>query len=222
MCDPSENVWTNIDDVFQLLQQRSVGGLNRKPCCNQRTHSKCLGPSQAVSAKAGGVLKASAPGQLPQNEKQISNFKTKLAVQSRASAFPHLSLDAAADDLFVVMQQAYTEDASKKFVRAVYAAPEPAVVVATELQLQDLAHFCTSLFELSILTVDPTFCLGEFDVTLITFRHLFLQSKRFKTPPVFVGLVCIHHKKSFLTDLFPVWRCRISVYSCSFPARESS
>ena len=122
-----------------------------------------------VSAKAGGVLKASAPGQLPRNEKQISNFKAKLAVQSRASAFPHLSLDAAADDLFIVMQQAYTEDASKKFVRALNAPPKPAVVVATEHQLQDLARFCTSSFEFSILTADPTFCLGEFDVTLITF-----------------------------------------------------
>ena len=50
---------------------------------------------------------------LARNEKQISNFKA----QSHASAFPHLSLDAAADDLFIVMQQAYTEDASKKFVQ---------------------------------------------------------------------------------------------------------
>ena len=82
------------------------------------------------------------------------------------------------------------------------AAPEPAVVVATEHQLQDLARFCTSSFEFSILTVDPTFCLGEFDVTLITFRHLFLQSKRFKTPPVFVGPACIHYKKLFSTYLF--------------------
>lgn len=66
-----------------------------------------------VSAKAGGVQKASATGQLPWNEKQISNFNA----QSHASAFPHLSLDAAADDLFIMMQQAYTEDASKKFVQ---------------------------------------------------------------------------------------------------------
>jgi len=85
------------------------------------------------------VLQASAPGQLPRKEKQVTNFKAKSVVQSRASRFPQLSLDAAADDLFVVMQQVYTEDTSKKFVRAVNTAPEPAIVVATESQLQNLA-----------------------------------------------------------------------------------
>ena len=165
----------------------------------------CSGPKKYSSScfsqsRCGSESICSWP--VTSEREQISNFKTKLAVQSHASAFPHLSLDAAADDLFVVMQQAYTEDASKKFVRAVNAAPEPAVVVATELQLQDLARFCTSSFEFSILTVDPTFCLGVFDVTLITFRHLFLQSKRFKTPPVFVGPAYIHYKKSFSTYLF--------------------
>ena len=69
-----------------------------------------------------------------------------------------MSCDAAADSHYVVMQQAFTEDPSKKFVRAVNAAPEPAVVVTTDSQLNDLAHFCTSSFEFSVLTVDPTFC----------------------------------------------------------------
>lgn len=39
-----------------------------------------------------------------------------------------MSRDAAADNLFVVMQQAFTEDPSKKFVQAVNAIPVPAVV----------------------------------------------------------------------------------------------
>ena len=71
------------------------------------------------------------------------------------------------------MQQAYSDDPSHKFVCAVNATPEPAIVLATDSQLRDLAHFCTSEFEFSVLTVDPTFCLGEFDAKLITFRHLF-------------------------------------------------
>ena len=82
---------------------------------------------------------------------------------------PNLSYDATADDLFVVMQQTFTEDPAWKFVWAVNAAPELAVVVATDAQLHNLAHFCTSSFEFSVLTVDPTFSLGDFDVTLVTF-----------------------------------------------------
>ena len=137
----------------------------------------------SVSAAAGGVLAASAPGQLPRGEKQVINFKSKMALDSRLSSLPGASRDAAADELFIVMQKAYTEDPSHKFVRAVNAAPEPAVVCATNKQLLDLSRFCTAAFEFCPLTVDPTFCLGEFDVTSITYRHLFLQSKRYKSPP---------------------------------------
>ena len=89
----------------------------------------------------------------------MSNFK--------ASGYPLV----AADNLFVVMQQAYSDDPSHKLVRAVNVATEPAIVLATDSQLQDLACFCTSEFEFSVLSVDPTFCLGEFHVTLITFRY---------------------------------------------------
>lgn len=160
--------------------------------------NECLiqGPDSTVSTvsvSAGGIVGASAPGMLPRDAKQVSNFKNKLK-QSASSA--------ADDELFSVMQQAYSDDPSHKFIRAVNAAPEPAVIVATSSQLQDLARFCTSSFESSILTVDPTFCLGDFDVTLITTRHLFLQSKRFKQSPVLVGPACIHYKKSFSTYLF--------------------
>lgn len=102
----------------------------------------------------------------------------------------------------MIMQKTFTEDPTKKFVRAVSAAPEPAVVVCTDRQLQDLAQFCTKTFEFSPHTVDPTFNLGDFDVTIITYRHLLLHSKRYKSPPVFVGPCCIHYKKTFSTYLF--------------------
>ena len=106
-----------------------------------------------LSANVGGVLKASAPGQLPRNEKQVSYFKPKV----KRDSIPGICRDAAADDLFVMMQKAaYTDDSGTKFVRAVNAAPEPAIVLATDRQLND-ARFCTSSFEFSPLTVDPTF-----------------------------------------------------------------
>ena len=119
---------------------------------------------------------ASAPGQLPRDERQIINFKTRETHTSRSQSL-HCSKDAAADDLFLVMQKAYSEDPSNRYVRAVNAAPEPAIVVSTDHQLQDISKFCCSSFEFCPLTVDPMFCLGSFDVTLITYRHLLLQSK---------------------------------------------
>jgi hypothetical protein len=48
------------------------------------------------------------------------------------------------------MHKCFTEDPSKKFVRAVNAAPEPAVVVTTDRQLQDIARFCTTAFDFAL------------------------------------------------------------------------
>ena len=152
----------------------------------------------AVSSLVGGVRTASAPGQLPRSEKQVINFKAR----GHVSATPGSGCNVGADDLLFVMQQAYTEDADNKFIRAVNAAPQPAILLVTDKQLRDLVRFCTSSFEFSVLIVDSTFCLGDFDVTLVTYRHLLLQSKRYKSPPVCVGPVCVHYKKTFETYLF--------------------
>ncbi len=52
------------------------------------------------------------------------------------------------------------------------------------------------------MTVDPTFCLGEFDVTPITYRQLMLESRRTHRPPVFVGPMLVHFCKTFSTYVF--------------------
>ena len=58
----------------------------------------------------------------------------------------HLSQDAAADALFVVMQQSYCEYLSQKYIWAVNAAPELAIIAATDLQLQSFLHISNWLF----------------------------------------------------------------------------
>ena len=78
---------------------------------------------------------------------------------------------------------------------------EPAIIVALDWQLDDLVRFCT-YDEFGILTVDPTFSLGDFDVTITAYRQLILRSKRSSEHPVFIGPVMVHYKKSFSTYLF--------------------
>ena len=56
--------------------------------------------------------------------------------------------------------------------------------------------------EFGILTVDPTFSLGEFDVTTVTYHHLLLERKKNKNTPVFLGPVLIHYRNTFTTYLF--------------------
>ncbi len=109
------------------------------------------------------MLEACAPGHLPRREKQVVNFKSKVSLESMLSSFPGTSRDAAADDLFLVMQKAYTKDPFRKFVRAVNATPERAVVVTTDRQLSDLARFCTAAFPANVNEACPV--LGKAKLT---------------------------------------------------------
>ena len=49
--------------------------------------------------------------------------------------------------------------------------------------------------------IDPTFLLGDFDVTVVTYKHLLLLSKRNDKPPYFIGPVLVHYRKTFATYL---------------------
>ena len=111
--------------------------------------------------------------------------------------------DAAEDDLFVVMHRAHTEDPSAQFIRSIRTAPDPAIVLAYDFQVNDMVCICTSsVAEFCVLTIDPTFSLGEFDVTPTIYCHLLLESRRSNTPPIFLGPLLVHYHKTFAVYLF--------------------
>ena len=65
---------------------------------------------ECLSEEVGGMLGAVASEQLPRNEKQVTNIKQR-------SNLIRDGTDKAADELFIVMQRAYSEDPMKKFIR---------------------------------------------------------------------------------------------------------
>ena len=157
---------------------------------------KSHGPKNAlsiVSDKHGGIVDASSPCELPRNERQITYIKSK--------STPTTSCPLA-DQVFAIMLSAKEEDFMGKFVRETRPSPEPAFVLARDRQLDDLVRFCTVAEEFSILTVDPTFNLGDFDVTPTTYRHCLLNSTRSGISPVLIGPTMIHYRKTFHTYLF--------------------
>ena len=76
------------------------------------------------------------------------------------------------------------------------------MIAAFNRQLNDMEKFCTNENEFGIMTIDSTFSLGDFDVTVSTYRHLHLLCKRSSEHPVFIGPVMIHYKRSFPSYLF--------------------
>ena len=171
------------------------------PSTLQQIKEECVvgtGPKSivhAISSRVGGIEGAEAPGQLPHNEMQVTKQKRK--VKNTLS-----SINATADELFTIMQQAHKQDPSHKFVRDIKTSPEPAIVLASDQQFADLVRFATSSDDFCILTIDPTFNLGEFDVTPLTYRHLLLTTRRGDQQPIFLGPTLIYYKKTFATYLF--------------------
>lgn len=84
----------------------------------------------------------------------------------------------------------------------VNGAPEPMTVLAFDWTLHDLERFCLiDQSPQSILTVDPTFNLGDFNVTVTTYKHLLLINSSGKHPSM-VGPLFIHEQKKFESYYF--------------------
>ena len=93
------------------------------------------GPEETVSrasSTCGGMMQASSAGQLPRNEHQVSNVR----LLSKKTTGP-----CAGVELFIAMSECKSKNVTTEFVRDVKAAPELAVVLATDQQLEDLVTF---------------------------------------------------------------------------------
>lgn len=115
---------------------------------------------QEVSSSFGGVASATDICQLPRGEQQVSQVKHRCK-QSSVS-----QVGTCDDEFAAVLHKAFMEDTTQQFIREIKTLREPAIVVATNQQLIDLVRFCTLAEEFGIMTIDPTFSLGHFDLTV--------------------------------------------------------
>ena len=80
----------------------------------------------------------------------------------------------------------------------VNAAPFPMMLLAFDYTLDDLVRFCTAS-TFTVFGVDPTCNLGNFDVTVTTYRHLLLEYQLNPSgkSPTMIGPIFIHVQKDF-------------------------
>ena len=150
-----------------------------------------------VSSASGGIMSASSAASLPRNRQQVSNMRRRTEITSD----PYTTKQK--DPLFSVMvmcKNTEGKNADESFVRIVTGAPEAMALLCPDWILNDLDRFCTGL-PCTILTLDPTFDLGDFNVTVSTYRHLMLTNSAGK-PPVMTGPIFIHQRKNFNSYYF--------------------
>ena len=165
-----------------------------------KEESKNVGPKGTVHhvyEKQGGILSAKNLGELPRNRTQVANVRRKSDVANSLC-----SRKSIRDPLFMVMEQSKLCEGKDKFVRIVTATPEPMCVLATDRQLHDLARFGANPNKFCVLSVDPTFSLGDISVTCITYRHLLVTDPRTGQSPVMLGPLLVHQSKEYSTYHF--------------------
>ena len=147
-------------------------------------------PSQAcatIEKEAGGIVNAESSGSIPQRKQQASDICRQLFHKE--------------DEMALLVQQCKLEG-TEAFVRCVSLAPEPLVVLATDFQLGELQRCYTSHANSSVLSVDPTFELGNFYVTLVSFLHPMFTSCDTGGNSLFIGPMLIHKKWHFKHTIF--------------------
>lgn len=135
-------------------------------------------------SSSGGLLHSTSISSEPRNPKQIYNARADVASKNKGEE---------KDEIFQLLMQLKNDYAAGGgFVQEVTFGKTPEVIVAFDQQLNDVARFCTNPVHFSVLGIDPTFNLGQFFVTVTTYKHLMLKLKRSDEHPIFVGPCFIH------------------------------
>ena len=138
-----------------------------------------------VTKEKGGIVNAKAIGDIPRNRRQVYNIKQAKGDDNDALL-----------SVMAMCKQSMDKD-EEPFVRMVTSAPEPMCVLCTDYQLSDIHRFCTDPASFCPLSVDPTFNLGDFSVTVTSFRNLLLKNERTGKNPVMIGPMLVHRRKLF-------------------------
>ena len=154
-----------------------------------KTHA---GPSAVydnVFEEASVLLDLRSVSSVPRNQKQLENAKYKRReVRSQ-------------DELYdLTLKSKQEEEMGKAYIRRLQVALSAACVVASHRQLNDVRRFCANTTDnFSILFIDTTFNIGDFYLTPTTYRHLLLQDKRTRNPPLLMGPTLVHTRKDVET-----------------------
>ena len=134
--------------------------------------------------KCGGLLGSTSTSCEPRNPKQVYNARADIASKEKGED---------KNEIFNLLMQLKLDYASEGgFIQEVTFGKTPEVIVGFDQQLTDLVRFCTNEEKFSVMSIDPTFNLGKFFVTLTTYKHPMLILRRSQQHPIFIGPTFIH------------------------------
>jgi len=159
-----------------------------------REVAETAGPKEAfhkVNEENGGLLNAGSAGDLPRNCDQARYYRSTTTSGKQSSK--------TIDSLAIIIEECKRQQMSigeEPFIRDVTGAPEFRCVLGFDWQLKEIVQFCTNPNHFSIYTADPTFNLGSFNLTVTTYRHLKVVTRRDGHHPIMIGPLLISQLKT--------------------------
>lgn len=148
---------------------------------------KEMNPSNAYDAVhrgSGDIMSVRSISEEPRDKKQAYYSRASVSSASSFQKDEMLELHNKLRD--------HQEEMGEGFLREINFTDSPHAFLALEDQLDNVVRFCTSSSRFSVLGVDATFKLGDFFLTMTTFRNLMLRSRRTGKHPVFLGPAIMH------------------------------
>ena len=140
-----------------------------------------------VDRALGGMQACVGLGQLPRNRQQAKDLTRKQVTGGADDCgVKNISRRGRYDDPWYCLlneSKAQARNKSTAFIRDVRVGAEPFCVLANDRQLHDLQRFCCNGHTFKPLTVDPTFNIGNFNVTPISYQYLLVETKQGQKPP---------------------------------------
>ena len=147
----------------------------------------------------------------PRDSRVVRNKKYNDNVKSRncGSGFT-----AIADEVQTVCAMVPYDD----FVQAVTLthARVPSVVLYNDRQLKEMKSFCFNKNIGSVWSLDKTYNLGHFYVSVTVYRNVALQRNGTNTAPTFLGPLFIHGNSDFATYCTFLGHVAARLVSCNF------
>ena len=152
--------------------------------CHLKSDNRSKNIVHEILKERGVIENIQLPGEHVRDRKKVSNF----------SHYSEKSSDPVLELMELCKSQTYKPESV--FVREVTSSPELSIFLASEQHLLDVKRFCTNRKEFCVLGVDATFNVGQFYLTLTTYRNLPLSNKA-GCHPVFLGPALIHQRRLF-------------------------
>ena len=156
--------------------------------CNAGAKRSC--PTD--QGKTCGVTKVESLAQMPLGVRQ-AKYARRVVTSSQQQ------FGGEKDDEVLSVLYWMKEEGNKIIQDVSFGRESLSIVLASDVQLTEMEKFCTEEMMFAVLQIDPTFNLGPYECTPISYQNLLLERESTGKSPVFVGPVLIHYKKDACT-----------------------